>query len=387
MRRITLGKFPELGYATNEGLNTLCMNLTFAGEHVRRIMITSCQPSEGKSYISINMMRTFTQLGHSVALVDADLRRSNLAHSFRLQFPDHQKLGLTHLLAGMAEEEDVIYDTDIGDCLLVPAGRNVSNSLSLLNSPRFSHLLDTLSTMVDYILVDSPPVGSIIDAAEIAKSCDGSVIVVTYNRVTRQELKEAKHQLEQTSCPILGAVLNRVEFDNYLSRKYYKSYYYKYDYDNQEHSTLKPAQLSPEKAVINNFSPTDEALDYVNEAHDDDYYHYPADAYQIEEGEARDMFESAGDQPVHFAENAVEPFMSPEDYRYSPTEYRFDAQRVENEMAAEEQSAQDFDASDRSQSATDEKDEREARQNHFPPVRKVVLKTPEKYGVHEDLEP
>ena len=369
MRHITLGKFPELGYATNEGLNTLCMNLSFAGEHIRRIMITSCQPGEGKSYISINMMRTFTQLGHSVALVDADLRRSNLARSFRLQFPDHQKLGLAHLLAGMAEEEDVIYDTGIGDCLLVPAGRNVSNSLSLLNSPRFSHLLDTLSTMVDYILVDSPPVGSIIDAAEIAKSCDGSVIVVTYNRVTRQELREAKRQLEQTSCPILGAVLNRVEFDNYLSRKYYKSYYYKYNYDNQEQSNLQPAGLSPEKAVIQNFSDTNEAFP------DDEEAYYPETAYLGEEGEVPSPFASA--PPA----NSERSGLRAEDYRYSPEEYRFDAQRAKSEMDAEEQSSRDFDSAAVKQPSVENS---QARQSHFSPVRKVVLKSPEKYEVDEE---
>lgn len=243
MNNITIGHFPELGYATEEALNTLCLNLTFAGENIRRIMVTSCQPSEGKSFITMNLMRTFTKLGYSVALVDADLRRSNIKHAFDLQFPSHDHLGLTHLLAGMAEEEDVIYHTGIGNCLLVPVGRNVSNSLSLLNSPRFPKLLDTLSAMVDYVLVDSPPVGSLIDAAEIAKSCDGSLIVVSYNRVTRQELREAKQQLDQTTCPILGAVLNRVEFDNYLSRKYYKSYYYQYDYASDHAEHFEPAPL------------------------------------------------------------------------------------------------------------------------------------------------
>ena len=77
------------------------------------------------------------------------------------------------------------------------------------------------------MLVDAPPVGAVIDAAEIAKSCDGILIVVAYNSVRRKELADAVQQLRQTGCPILGTVLNRVEFDSYMSKKYYyKSHYY-----------------------------------------------------------------------------------------------------------------------------------------------------------------
>ena len=95
-----------------------------------------------------------------------------------------------------------------------------------MNSPRFSQLLDQLARQVDYVLVDAPPVGLVIDAAQIAKNCDGSLIVVRYNSVHRQELLDVKQQLEQTGCPIIGTVLNMVEYDSYLGKKYnYKSYY------------------------------------------------------------------------------------------------------------------------------------------------------------------
>ena len=85
-------------------------------------------------------------------------------------------------------------------------------------------LLDTLAQRVDYVLVDAAPVGVVIDAAEIAKSCDGTLIAVQYNDVRRQELLDVKQQIEQTGCPILGTVLNQVDYDNYMGRKYYKSY-------------------------------------------------------------------------------------------------------------------------------------------------------------------
>ena len=80
------------------------------------------------------------------------------------------------------------------------------------------------------MLVDAPPVGAVIDAAQIAKSCDGILVVVAYNEVRRQELIDAVRQLEQTGCPILGTVLNQVKFDSYMSKKYYyKSHYASYE--------------------------------------------------------------------------------------------------------------------------------------------------------------
>ena len=231
MNSLTIGRFPPLGYACAEAVNTLCTNLSFSGENVKKIMITSCHAAEGKSYLSMNIMRTMAKFGKSVVLVDADLRRSMISSKYSLGFPDpERKWGLAHLLAGKVTMDDVIYQTSIEGAYMVPVGREVSNPLPLLNSARFEQLLDHLAQNVDYVLVDAPPVGTVIDGAQIAKSCDGTLIVVNYNAVRRQELLDVKEQLEQTDCPILGTVLNMVEYDNYLSKKYYyKSYYSSYE--------------------------------------------------------------------------------------------------------------------------------------------------------------
>lgn len=232
MKNIEIRRFAPLSYAGQESINTLCTNLSFSGEKMKRIMITSSHASEGKSFLTMNIMRTMAKYGKSVVLVDADLRRSYISSQYSLRFEDEEnKWGLAHLLAGMVDENSVIYSTNIGGAYMVPVGREVSNPLPLLNSEHFAELLGRLSTMFDYVLVDAPPVGTVIDAAEIAKSCDGTLIVVNYNAVRRQELIDVKEQLEQTGCPVIGTVLNMVEFDNYLSRKYYyKSYYSHYEH-------------------------------------------------------------------------------------------------------------------------------------------------------------
>ena len=230
MKSVTIRRFPALSYARAEAINTLCINLTFSGENVRKIMVTSSHASEGKSSLSMNIMRTMANMGRKVALVDADLRRSVLTSDYAIKANDGKRLlGLAHLLAGKAGENDVVYSTDIPGAYFVPIGRTLSNPLPLLNSERFRELLDHLAEQVDYVIVDAPPVGTVIDGAQIAKSCDGTLLVVAYNTVHRQELIETKDQLEATGVPILGTVLTMVKFDNYVSRKYYyKSYYSKY---------------------------------------------------------------------------------------------------------------------------------------------------------------
>ena len=119
-------------------------------------------------------------------------------------------------------------------------GREVGNSLSLLTSQKLSQLLEWLDSKFDFVLVDAPPVGMIIDAAEIAKSCDGVVFVINYNSVSRREMLEAKRQIERTGCQILGAVLNNVSFDTIASKKYYYKSYYNAHYESDYYQRSAP---------------------------------------------------------------------------------------------------------------------------------------------------
>lgn len=265
MKQLKITKFPALDYAGNEAFNTLSTNLSFAGASVKKIMVTSCHAAEGKSYLSMNLMRTLAQRGIKVALVDADLRRSMVNSDYGLKYEDGRSdgKGLSHFLAGMVGMDEVIYQTDIPNAIMVPVGRDVPNPLALLTNSHFAELLDMLARMADYVIVDAPPVGVVIDAAEIAKACDGTLIAVNYNDVSRQELLDVKQQIEQTGCPILGTVLNQVDYDNYMGRKYYKSYskygkygyyrkYYKRSHENEAdvRNVLEHLRYPPENAPV-----------------------------------------------------------------------------------------------------------------------------------------
>lgn len=232
MNRIEFARFPALDYACKEAINTLCTNLTFVGNDKRKIMITSCQAHEGKSFLSMCIHRTMAQLRHAAVLVDLDLRRSQIASRYGLRVTEGSGRGVTHYLAGMCSLKDVLYETDVPGAYMIPVGHEVSNSLALLSTQRLRQMLADLQSQFEFVLVDAPPVGVIIDAAEIAKYCDGTIFAVKYNQVSRRELADAKLQIQRTGCQVLGAVLNDVAFDTLSSKKYYnKTYYNHYDSD------------------------------------------------------------------------------------------------------------------------------------------------------------
>lgn len=232
MNKLEFVRFRTLDYACREAINTLCTNLTFAGNDTRVVMFTSSQAHEGKSFLTMNVMRTLAQLGKRVVLVDLDLRRSQIGVKYGIRLREGDGNGSTHYLAGMNSLNEVIYETNINGAYMIPVGREVSNSLALLSTPRLNRMIQELRERFDYVLVDAPPVGVIIDAAEIAKFCDCAIFAVKYNTVSRKELADAKAQIDRTGCRILGAVLNEVDMDTLSSKKYYnKTYYTHYNSD------------------------------------------------------------------------------------------------------------------------------------------------------------
>ena len=229
VKRAEFTNMEELDYSGTEALNTICSNLVFAGHNLKKIVITSCTAGEGKSFMTMHIVQNLARRGKSVILVDADLRRSFLIKRYGLE-TDAEWRGLAHFLAGYDDLENIIYETDIENVYVIPTGRDVANPVQLLDSPHFSEMFDVLARRFDYIIVDAPPVGLVIDAAEIAKMCDGAVFVIEYNKTRRREIIDAQRQIAQAGCPVLGCVINKVTFDSLSAKKYYnKSYYSHYN--------------------------------------------------------------------------------------------------------------------------------------------------------------
>lgn len=229
MAKITLHIRRQDNYMTREQYNTICSNITFSGNSIKSMAVTSCMSGDGKSYVAMRTAMNFAMRGKRVVLIDADLRKSRMAVDYAFQCDEEEMVGLAHYLAGFSTLDDVVYQTNINNLYLIPAGRDVANPLPLLTSPSFDKMMKQLENLCDLIIIDTPPMGLVVDAAEIARNTGGIIMVVCYNKSHLREVKNVTSQLDKAKIPILGFILNKVE-SNRITSKYYYSHYYKKGY-------------------------------------------------------------------------------------------------------------------------------------------------------------
>lgn len=201
-------KDQKLTYSVEEAFRSLRTNLFFCGREKQVIAVTSCRPNEGKSTISLNLAISLAEAQKRVVLIDADLRNSMLLGRVKLS---GEKLGLAYFLSGLADYDEIICSTNYDNLDVILTGSFPPNPAELLGRHEFPMLLDYLRAGYDYIIVDTPPVGSVIDGAIAAEACDGLILVVQAQSTSYRFAQQVKEQLEKTSCPILGVILNEVD--------------------------------------------------------------------------------------------------------------------------------------------------------------------------------
>ncbi len=209
-------------FLSNEAYKTLRTNLEFSGADNRVIVITSCSPGEGKSVVSFNLARSLAQGGKRVLFIDADMRRSRFLGAI---YSDSPFKGLSHFLSGQAELADVILQVNIRNLFAIFAGPNPPDPAELLGSPLFSGLINDARTEYDFVIIDTPPLGSVIDAAIAAKVAGSAAIVVEEGVTRRKFIRVIKEQLDKADCKMLGIILNKVE---QKKGGYYNDYYGEY---------------------------------------------------------------------------------------------------------------------------------------------------------------
>lgn len=201
-------KYQKLAFSVEEAYKSLRTNLFFCGREKKVIAITSCTPNEGKSTVSLNLALSLCEDHKKVILVDADLRNSTLLGKIHL---NSEKDGLAYYLSGMTSYDELICTTDHENMDMILTGGFPPNPAELLGESSFQKLLERLREEYDYVIVDTPPIGNVIDSAIIAESCDGLVMVIESNAISYRFAQRVKEQLEKTACPILGVILNKVE--------------------------------------------------------------------------------------------------------------------------------------------------------------------------------
>lgn len=193
---------------TEEYFNAIRTNIQLSGTDLKVIGITSVESNEGKSTTAASLAIAYARSGYKTVLVDADIRNSVMFGFFK---PSAKITGLTDYLAGTTDLSQGLCDTDIPNLTVIESGKVSPNPTALLQSKNFDNLITTLRRYYDYVIVDCPPLGLVIDAAIIAQKCDGMAVVAEAGRAKRSGVQKVVDQLEQTDSQFLGIILNKYD--------------------------------------------------------------------------------------------------------------------------------------------------------------------------------
>jgi len=212
--------------AMAEAYRTLRTNLGFAemDQPCRSILVSSCNPLDGKSTVVSNLAVVMAQAGNKVIVVDCDLRKPVQHKIFQV---DNFR-GVTNCIMQKLDVEEVAHKGLVENLTVLTSGPIPPNPAEILSSERTRSLWKTLLERYDYVFIDAPPVLAVTDASILSTQVDGVMLVVR-SAATRIDLaREAKEQFAKANARLIGVVLNQVKMD---AHDYYQYYYY-YSHDN-----------------------------------------------------------------------------------------------------------------------------------------------------------
>lgn len=202
-------------------VKTLAANIRFASvdNPVKTIVVTSAIPNEGKSTVAVELARTLAAGGKDVLLVEGDLRRRTLAGALGA----HSRSGIYGVLSGQAAlDESVVSVGGKAGFWFLDAEPHIPNPVDIFSSRRFHRFIDGLRRTYDYVIFDTPPLSTFVDAAVLGSVADGTLLVVRENFVKRDDLVAAYDQLHKAEANVIGVVLNCCDTKR---SDYYYSYY------------------------------------------------------------------------------------------------------------------------------------------------------------------
>jgi len=187
--------------------NVLSMN---KGKGVKCIALTSSLHSEGKTVTALNLAFSMAQAVRKprVLLVDADLRRGKISKYLGIK----QRVGLSEVLKGQADLNDVVFHLDYENLAFVTSGDIPENPAELLSSDNFKAFLNDVRSKFDHIILDTPPIVAVTDSGIVGSQVDGAILVVQAGRTQRGIVKRAEELISQAHTKILGHVLTGIEY-------------------------------------------------------------------------------------------------------------------------------------------------------------------------------
>jgi capsular exopolysaccharide synthesis family protein len=202
--------------------------LTASETPPKTLLITSGQPGEGKTTTALNTAISLAQLGRTVLVIDADLRKPMIHKSFGV----NRKNGLSTYLTSGADYHELIRGARIKNLFLLPAGPVPPNPSELVSSERMETLLASVSAEYDFIVIDSPPLACATDSVVMSVLVDGVILVVQSGKSPRQIVQHARKELASVGARLFGVVLNSVDFKHegaadYYYMRYASEYYHR----------------------------------------------------------------------------------------------------------------------------------------------------------------
>lgn len=201
----------------SEQFRMLRANIHFSlhEQEVKKILVTSSSPGEGKSTVAVNLAVVFAQENKRVLIVDADMRKPTLHHTFKI----FNTNGLSNYLSKLSTLKEVIQETFIPNLYVLTSGPIPPNPSELLASKNMEILLKSTEIMFDVVIFDVPPVLSVSDAQILASKCDGTLLVVRFGKTEKKQSLKAKNILLSSRAKIIGVVCNNHKLDK-------NNYYY-----------------------------------------------------------------------------------------------------------------------------------------------------------------
>lgn len=222
MRKVAIKDIRKQDYFYSEAIKTLRTNIQLSGKSIKTILVTSCFLNEGKSDVALSLVQELSSIGKKVLLIEGDIRKSDFVIRLGIE---QEVIGLSQFLSGQAEIKDLICSTNYPNLHIIFGGPVAPNPSGLLSEDLFRTFMKEIRNYYDYIVVDTPPVGSVIDAAVIARYCDGGIFVIEPGVVSYKLAQKCIRQIEKSGCRVIGAVMNKVDTKR---DKYYSSYYKHY---------------------------------------------------------------------------------------------------------------------------------------------------------------
>lgn len=205
----------------NEAIKTLRTNIQYSDiDHsLKKLIVTSSVPNEGKTTIAIELAKSFAQNGFKVLLIDCDLRNSSVGKYMKY----NNNVGLTNVLHGnMKLTEAIVVDEKEENFHILFSGPKPPNPAEVVSSKLMENLLEGLEETYDYVLIDTPPVGFFTDAAILSTKCDGVIIVTRSNSTKVEELNKAVENIRAVGSKIVGIVLSFAKTKSSHYGEYYR---------------------------------------------------------------------------------------------------------------------------------------------------------------------